>query len=322
MQGVKEVNAFDNIFPNADKISIDSKSGEPYSMDFESDEQTKMSPEIKRKITEKFKNANLTDDILFTICMNNKEFCKRVLSIILETEFVDIQQNRVQSVYQNLPGFKSARLDVYAVAADKTIYNVEMQTSNNDDMPKRSRFYQGVLDVNNLISGKSSKYANLPNSYVIFITEFDVFKNIGRYKYTFRNTCDEIPGLALGDGATKIFLNTKGTVRDKESDLLINFLHYVNESTMEKALADRKLIELHEILESVKGDSKSMGDYVNTEWARIEGEEKGEKKLLALIKFLQRDHRVNELQAILSGDGIVKQQLYEEYNIDSVIEER
>lgn len=105
-------------------------------------------------------------------------------------------------------------------------------------------------------------------------TDFDVFKNIGRYKYTFRNTCDEIPGLALGDGATKIFLNTKGTVRDKESDLLINFLHYVNESTMEKALVDRKLIELHEILESVKGDSKSMGDYVNTEWARIEGEER------------------------------------------------
>lgn len=37
---------------------------------------------------------------------------------------------------------------------------------------------------------------------IIFITEFDVFKSFGDYKYTFRNTCDGIPKLKLGDGAT------------------------------------------------------------------------------------------------------------------------
>ena len=44
---------------------------------------------------------------------------------------------------------------------------------------------------------------------VVMITPFDLF-GYGLYRYTFQMKCEEIPELKLDDGATRIFLNTRG----------------------------------------------------------------------------------------------------------------
>ena len=288
----------------------------------------------RNRSAERFRKANLSDDSLFTICMRNREFCRAALSIILETDFVDIRYQRVQSYYQNLPDLKSARLDVYATAADGTVYNVEMQKLNSDNMPKRSRFYQGVLDLSSLASGKTSKYKNLPDSYVIFITEFDVFEDPDRdgrnrnnlYRYTFEYVCRENPHVRLNDGAVKIFLNTKGAVRNGESDLLINFLHYVSESSDENAAADKKLQELHRLLKNMRGDETVLAEYIKTDWAREEGREigfeegheigleEGEDRMGILYTYLVRDGRMDDLLRA-SSEKDFRKELFGEYNI-------
>lgn len=56
----------------------------------------------------------------------------------------------------------------------------------------------GVIDFN-LLNG----------ACVIMITPFDLF-GLGKYRYTFRERCDEANSLALDDGAVRIFLNTQG----------------------------------------------------------------------------------------------------------------
>ena len=53
---------------------------------------------------------------------------------------------------------RSIRLDIY-VEDGRTIYNCEMQTSPNRNLPKRTRYYQGQIDINHLFKGED--YENL-----------------------------------------------------------------------------------------------------------------------------------------------------------------
>ena len=80
---------------------------------------------------------------------------------------------------------------------------MEVQQKNTKDLPKRTRYYNGMIDLNMLHPGED--YSQLKDAYVIMIMPFDLFGE-GKYKYTFHMRCDEIPGLKLHDGATRIFL--------------------------------------------------------------------------------------------------------------------
>lgn len=46
---------------------------------------------------------------------------------------------------------KSMRLDVYVKDGDGvtvTVYDLEIQTTSQDDLPQRLRYYQGMIDLN------------------------------------------------------------------------------------------------------------------------------------------------------------------------------
>ncbi len=68
---------------------------------------------------------------------------------------------------------KSVRLDIYVEDDKNTVYNIEMQTSSNENIPKRSRYYQGMIDLN--ILDKGGDYSELKKSFVIFVCTFDLF---------------------------------------------------------------------------------------------------------------------------------------------------
>ena len=100
-----------------------------------------------------------------------------------------------------------------------------MQTSKDmEELVKRTRFYQSILDMYHIQKGQ--KYTTLNDSYVIFICTFPVFTG-HRHKYTFRNVCIEDHDIALNDGATKLFLSTKETQNDVSKPLQA-FLDYID----------------------------------------------------------------------------------------------
>lgn len=66
----------------------------------------------------------------------------------------------------------SEELDIFAVDAGGRRYNLEVQRTNTGAKPKRARYYGSILDANALKPGDN--YINLPETYVIFITEKDV----------------------------------------------------------------------------------------------------------------------------------------------------
>ena len=97
----------------------------------------------------------------------------------------------------------------------------------------------------------------LIDTFNIMITPFDLFGE-GRYCYTFHARCDENPSLVLKDGATRIFLNTRGTNRDEVSEELIQFLEYMEQSTLNVDIPDtnRNLIKIHNHVRHVKASEE------------------------------------------------------------------
>ena len=99
-----------------------------------------------------------------------------------------------------------------------------MQNANVDSIPKRSRYAQGMIDLDLMDRGK--EYNELNKSYLIYRCTFKLFKNAERHKYTFLNLCREDPQIELGDGAEKIYLCTKGN-EDDVSESIRAFLQYI-----------------------------------------------------------------------------------------------
>ena len=119
---------------------------------------------------------------------------------------------------------KSVRLDVYVDDGRDTIYDIEMQARDNDNLPMSTRYYQSVLDLNHIEKG--ADYDELKNNMVIFICTFDHFGK-GLPVYTFSNRCKEALELELEDGTSKVFVNAKGDTENLSEDLQA-FLKYLN----------------------------------------------------------------------------------------------
>lgn len=178
----------------------------------------------KEQMNISFEELTLKDDFMFGVIMRKPEYCKPCLERILGG--VKIRRIKVpesQKVLDVSADAKSVRLDIYVEDERDTVYNIEMQTVKRKFLPKRSRYYQDLMDVNQLEKG--AHYSQLKKSDIIFICTFDYYGE-GRYLYIFENRCEENPKLAFGDETVKLVLNTKGTEGEVSQELL-DFLRYI-----------------------------------------------------------------------------------------------
>ena len=161
-------------------------------------------------MTRKYKRLEeleIWDDFMFGAVMSNKELCKHLLENILQKKIRDIRYTELQKTIDLQYDAKSIRLDVYVEDDLDSVYNIEIQTTDEKNLPKRSRFYQGMIDLNILNKGES--YNKLKKSYVIFICNYDPFRK-GRCFYRFENVCVDDPSLKLEDDSVKIIINPYG----------------------------------------------------------------------------------------------------------------
>ena len=151
------------------------------------------------------------------------DLCRRLIESILNIKVTHLSFPEREKVVEARADSKGIRLDVYAEdKGAKRSFDLEMQVTNNDNLGKRMRYYQGLIDLDKLKHGQH--YCELGESFIIFICPFKVFSD-NRHVYTFRNLCVENPNVALDDGATKIFLSTKGS-SDDVSSTVKNFLNF------------------------------------------------------------------------------------------------
>ena len=199
---------------------------------------------------QRLKELTIKDNFMFGAVMMDEDNCKGLLERVLQIKIDHVEISREKSIVYH-PEYKGVRLDVYAKDENQTRYNVEMQVEKKPALGKRSRYYLSQMDMEMLLAGED--YAELPNTYVIFICDFDPFGK-GKYRYTFRARCEESSKADLEDGRTVVFLSTCGKNESEVPKELVTFLKYVKEDLAgsEKEFHDPYVEQLQKFVRNVK----------------------------------------------------------------------
>ena len=244
----------------------------------------------------KYEELELRDDFMFSRIMSNPKFVKPLLETILGVKIRKIVYPQTQKTIDLSLQAKGIRLDVYVEDDQNTVFNLEMQTSDGANLPKRMRYYQGMIDLN--ILDKGQDYTTLKKSYVIFICTFDPFGR-ERYRYTFVETCRE-DGELLEDGICKIFLNTKGKIETGIGQELVRFLKWIGEpdAGKEKEENDLLITKLRTQITDLKKNRGMEENYMlfgeMLDEERRQGQKEGlqQGKMDILLKLLQ-EHKID-----------------------------
>ena len=173
---------------------------------------------------------------------------------------------------------RSVRLDVYTKDDKDRVFDIEMQMTVTKELPKRSRYYHSMLDLQLIDKGQT--YAKLKPSFVIFICLADMF-GAGRHKYTFETVCREDRTIWLGEERTTIFLNADSQMEDVSKELTA-FLNYAAGCVSE----DPFVKKLDEAVKEAKRNREWRREYMtllmrdqeNIEKGRKEGRREGRKE--------------------------------------------
>ena len=171
----------------------------------------------------KFEELTFADHYMFEKVLNeNQDVCKELLERLLKIKIDHIEYPEIEKTISPYYETKSVRLDVYVKDSDK-VFDIELQNALDDDLPLRTRFYQSMIDTDNLLKGQD--YSELPTNFVIFICKYDpIGKNLPIY--TFENRCLENLEISLNDKCIKKIYNANAY--NQEKDLAISaFLEYV-----------------------------------------------------------------------------------------------
>ena len=222
-------------------------------------------PEKATSDIKPFSELNLIDDYMFDIATMDLEICRSIIELSLNIRIREIRWKEGQKVLHNLPGKRGVRLDFYVEDMEGTIYNVEMQRRSHPAPGKRTRFYSALMDAPLLKQGEKG-FDRLPRTFLIFICGFDLF-DAGKYRYTFQQTCTEIPNLILGDERQIIFLNTKGKNKKEVEPQLVQFLDFIQNSSGDhiQATTDPRIVNMYHHLETLKQRADMEADYMTTE---------------------------------------------------------
>lgn len=228
----------------------------------EAEKQAATEREAEHAARKSLSEMNLLDDFLFGLVVTYPGIGERLVSFLLKI-ILGRKVKRLSVTAQKVffgadSGLHGARLDVClepeieeGAGGNATVYDIEPENRKSDRkaLPRRMRFYHGKIAARSLKAGED--YEELKNAVVIMIMPFDPF-GFDYMMYTIKNKCMEVPELEYEDGASTIFLYTKGT-KGIPNEAVKQMLHYMEDTTCENAV-NEELREIHRMVETVKKD--------------------------------------------------------------------
>ncbi len=233
----------------------------------------------------------ICDNFLFLKVMQNKRICKRLIEKILHIRIRRISYPVTEKTIDVRYDSKSVRLDVFVEDDKGTLYDIEMQTTDGDtpdELPKRARYYQAMMDMD--VLNKGELYTKLRKSFIIFICTFDPFL-AGQSIYTFQEMCKENSALMMGDETTKIFLNSQGNRAGLDSDIAA-FLDYVN-----------GLAAQGQFVKHIENEVQKVKEHKETRWEYMTltmklREEREETKTEMILKMLKEHLHLDIIERV------------------------
>ena len=260
-----------------------------------------------------YEELRFTDDFMFGKVMEDKELCRQVLECLLEHPVGELQDVQPEREFRYTMDGKPIRLDVYTKSRD-TVYDAEMQNLNHKsvkdlELPRRSRFYQSMMDGDYLQKGVS--YRKLPEGKILFICTFDPFGK-GQARYIFENRCETEPELLLQDGTMKIFYNC--TARTEQLSENVRALYeYILTGTGNDRLTRKIEAAVEKARCNEKWRSEYMKELLHDDDMRAEGREEG---ILGFVRdkledVIDKETILSKLKKIYSLTGETAEGYYE-----------
>lgn len=180
----------------------------------------------KLSSAEKWEKLTFADNYIFCKVMEtNPDVCKEMLELLLNIKIERIEIPKTEHTIKTDYDSRGIRLDVYVKDKSGRCFDIEIQTSVEKELAlaKRTRYYQGLMDVDSVFTG--IKYKDLNETYVIFLCLGDAF-DFGLPVYTFENICTENSKIKMNDGTHKIFFNAQkyDTMKSEELKSFFKYL--------------------------------------------------------------------------------------------------
>ena len=200
-----------------------------------------------------FDDLTIADDFMFCKVMQDEDICKEFLEMVLSDKIGKIIYLSPQNTVAAGIEAKSVRLDLLVKDECGKSYDIEMQVSNEHNIPKRMRYYQAAIDIAFL--DKGAHYKALNDSYIIFVCVFDAIGK-GMPLYTFENICFEDGQTPLRDGTKKVIINAQAFKKAADKELR-GFLEYVKTGTANTEYTGR----IETMIQTVKNNEQVRQEY-------------------------------------------------------------
>ena len=239
----------------------------------------------KQKMIARLQEFTLMDDDFMTRFFENDKGCTQfVLQTILDNKKLKVIDTVAQKTVKSLEG-RSIRLDVYAKDNKGKPYDIEIQRADKGAGAKRARYNSALMDADITVPGEDAK--NLPESYVIFITENDIFEK-GLPLYHINRIVEEC-NVPFGDESHIIYVNGKYEGNDPIGDLMHDF-HCKKADDMKNKLLAERARYLKESDKGVKHMCRIMENF--------EKEAKKERDLETAVKLIEQGKMTEEEVAV------------------------
>lgn len=249
---------------------------------------------------QRIRGLRLIDDDFMNACFDdNIEATELILRIILNRDDIFVKNVKTQKVMKNLLG-RDIWLDIDALDGDNNEVDIEIQREDKGADRKRARYHSSILDAHLLKPNQD--FSDLPDTYVIFITENDVIGD-GEPLYQIERRIGDSNKL-FDDGEHIIYVN--GANKDGATELgrLMHDFFCTDPDDMHyKELAD-KVRYFKETEKGVETMCKVMED-MRAEAAK---EARWEQIAESVLRWLKKGLSP---QDIAEGEGLTLEQVNE-----------
>ena len=179
-------------------------------------------------IITKFKKLPFTNNYIFSRIIHN--FPELSIPLVKMCTGIDIDEVTIaKEEWSIAPDFdaKSIRLDAYVKSLNRHI-DIEMQTTRDEAIFKRARYYNDILDVESLSKGE--EYSALPDVIIIFICLFDPLPPFNALKYEekirmYADDKDITDKCSYDSGCVRMYLNTHADISSIKLRALVEYIN-------------------------------------------------------------------------------------------------
>ena len=124
----------------------------------------------------KFEDLTFADHYIFEkVLHENQDICKELLERLLKIKIDHIEYPEIEKTISPYYETKGVRLDVYLKDTDK-VFDIELQNAIDFDLAFRTRYYQSMIDTDNLptvdVINYSIKLAKYCSNHMNEITDY------------------------------------------------------------------------------------------------------------------------------------------------------